>query len=215
MIQIRVAVASALLLWSTKFLTERNATKFFSLSILAILFHYSAAIILPFWFINPNKSHKRLYLLMIPAAYMLAIMGYSFGHLVGAIPVEQIQTLWTMYEKRMEFDGGTEINIFNSMHLIRCAMSMFIMFNIDKISKYVPTAVVWAKMYIISLVAFLLLSDIPVLSFRISELLQIVEILLIPSIVLVPKYRQLGRYMIIGFAAVCIFVNVFYNQYIV
>ena len=215
MIQIRAAIASGLLLWATKFLVEKNAKKFFLTSTIAVLFHNSAFVIFPLWFINTNKAQKNIYMWMIPIAYIIVITGHSFGYLVSHIPIQQIQTLWMMYEQVMARDVGTEINIFNSMHLIRCAMCMFILVNIDKLAKYSPYAIVWTKIYTISFGAFLLLSDIPVIAFRISELLQIVEILLLPTILLLPRYRQLSKYIIIGFAGFCMFINIFYLQYVV
>ena len=215
MIQIRAAIASGLLLWATKFLAERNAKKFFLISAIAVLFHNSALVIFPLWFINTNKTHKNIYIWMIPIAYIIVITGHSFGYLVSHIPIEQIQTLWMMYEQVMARDVGTAINIFNSMHLIRCAICLLILVNLDKLAQYNPYTIVWAKIYTISFVAFLLLSDIPVIAFRISELLQIVEIVLLPTILLLPRYRQLGKYIIIGFAGFCIFINIFYLQYVV
>lgn len=215
MIQIRAAIASGLFLWATKYLAERDAKRFFLISAIAVLFHNSAFVIFPLWFINTSKTQKKLYLWMIPIAYIIVITGHSFGYLVSHIPITQIQTLWMMYEQMMAQDVGTAINIFNSMHLLRCAVCIFILINIDKIAQYSPYAITWAKLYTISFVAFLLLSDIPVVAFRISELLQIVEILLIPTILLLPRYRQLGKYMIIGFAGFCVFLNIFYNQYVI
>lgn len=215
MIQIRVAVASGLLLWSTKYLYERNAIKFIVTTIIAILFHTSAIVILPLWFINTKTPQKKIYLWMVPIAYIITIMGYAIGYLIAKVPIAQIQELWLMYEYRMANNEGVDINIFNSLHLMRCFMCTLILFNIDKIAKYCPFAIIWSKIYTISLVAFLLLSDIPVAAFRISELFQIIEILLIPTILLIPRYRQLGKYLIIVFAGFCLFINIFYNQFIV
>ena len=68
-------------------------------------------------------------------------------------------------------------------------------------------AVLWVKMYAISIASLVLLSDVPVMSFRISELYQIVEILLIPTIILIPSYRKLGKYIIWIYCCCLFYVN--------
>lgn len=213
MIQMRVAVASGLLLWSTKYLYERNATKFFLIASLALLFHNSSLVIFPLWFLNINKSNKKIYLWMIPVAYALAISGITIGHFANLIPIASFQALWNMYQISMDNGVGVNINLFNIMLLIRCGICTYILFNIDVIAKYIPMAIIWAKIYTISIVALVLLSDVPVIAFRVSELYQIVEVLLIPTLILHPKFRQINKCVVLIFAWCCLFINIFYNQY--
>lgn len=215
MIQIRAAIASGVLMIATKYLFDRDAKRFFIAATVAVLFHYSALIIFPLWFLRAQKINKFVYLSMLPAALLLALKGVTFGHLASLIPIEAIQSLWSMYEMSMELDIGSEINLFNIMHIIRVGMCMFILLFIDKIATSCPMAVIWVKMYTISLVAFWLLSDVPVMSFRISELYQIIEILLIPAVICIPKFSKWGRCLIIVFAGCCLFMNIFYNMYVV
>lgn len=214
MIQIRAAVASGLLLWATKYIYDRDLGKFLITSIIAILFHNSALLILPLWFITCNKSHKLLYILLIPIAYALTIGGITIGHLAELIPIEAIRLSWQMYQISMENDIGTNINIYNSLHILRCIMCLFLLWNIDRISRYSKIAVLWVKIYVLSLALFVLMSDIPVIAFRVSELYQIVEILLIPTIILIPRYRSIGKYIGISFGFCILYINIFYTQLI-
>ncbi|MBR5281517.1 MAG: EpsG family protein [Alistipes sp.] len=214
MIQIRVAIAAGIFLWSTKYLEERNGKKFFLTASIAMLFHYSSIVIFPLWFINTIKPQKYLYLSIIPLSYLLTFSGITIGHLAEMIPIASFQALWKMYQMQMENDVGTTINIFNAMQLLRCLVCFYVLWNLPKIAKYSRYAIVWAKIYTISIAAMVLLSDVPVIAFRVSELYQVVEILLLPTILLIPGYRQLGKLLIICFAGCCLVINLFYNQYI-
>ena len=215
MIQIRAAVASGILLWSTKYLEERNL-KYFLLSVaLASLFHISSIVFLPLWFVNTTNPQKTIFLLMIPISYVLALNGITFGNIASLINIEQIQNLWNMHQNAMEHDIGVRINLFNAMHIIRLIMCTYIIANLNKIVKYDKKAIILAKIYTISLVAYNLLSDIPVIAFRISELLQVVEILLIPSILLIPYNKLINKLALICYAGCCLFINIYYNEFII
>ena len=211
MIQIRCAVASGLLLVAIKYVYERNLLKFVLVSGIALLFHNSAIIIFPLWFLNIKRPQKRVFILLIPVAYLLAISGQLFGNYAQYLQIESFQRLWYMYQRRMEFGVGNEINIFNYLHIARCLICMFLIYKIEMLSIYNRMTIILVKVYTISLTAFVLLSDIPVMAFRVSELYQVVEILLIPMLV----YTYKGHYtfarvipMIIGLAF--LLINTFY-----
>lgn len=211
MIQIRAAVASGLILWSTKYLYNRDIKRFAVIVVLATLFHTSALAIIPFWFLNPKHINTKLYLLLIPLAYILALGGVTFGRFVELIPIDRVQQGWRMYELAMEHDIGTSINIFNISQLFRCACAIILIWYIGRLKTYVPQAIIWLKIYVVALVVLIMFSDIPVLAFRLNELLQVVEILLIPSIIVIPRYKQLGKVLIFIYACFCVSIDILYN----
>lgn len=214
MIQIRAAVASGLLLWATKYAYERNLKRFILTGGIAMLFHYSAIIIFPIWFISTRKTQRWFYISLIPLAFLLVNAGFAFGYLAEHIPFSAFQTLWKAYQISMSQGLDSNINIFNSLYILRCAMCIFLLFNINKIALYSKIAILWVKIYTISLIIFTLFSDIPVIAFRISELYQVVEIVLIPTLILIPKYRGIGKYITIAFGASLLFIFVFYNNFL-
>lgn len=214
MIQIRAAAASGLLLWATKYAYERNLKKFLIIGGVAMLFHYSAIIIFPIWFISTTKTQRWFYMSLIPLSFTLAIAGFAFGHMAEFIPIPTFQAMWKSYQLLMENGEHININVFNSLYLLRCAICIFLLLNINTIARYSKIAILWVKIYTISLIIFALLSDIPVIAFRISELYQIVEVLLLPTLILIPSYRNICKYIIIAFSASLLFIYVFYNSYI-
>lgn len=213
MIQIRVAAASGLLLWATKYAYERNLKKFLIIGGVAMLFHYSAIIIFPIWFISTTKTQRWFYMSLIPLSYILVSCGIVFGRLAEHIPIPAFQVLWNAYQNSMSQGFDSDINIFNSLHIIRCFMCLFLLYNLNKIAIYKNISILWVKIYTISLVSLVVFSDIPVIAFRVSELYQIVEILLIPIIIIIPKYKGIGKYLVVGFSICLLFINTFYNGF--
>lgn len=212
MIQIRAAVASGLVLWSTKYLYNRDFKRFVLVVALAALFHTSALAIIPFWFLSPKHINTKLYFLLLPLAYVLALSGVTLGHFVELIPIERVQQGWKMYQLAMEDGVGTTINIFNTSQLFRCAFAVILIWGIKRLSIYVPQTIIWLKIYVAALVVLILFSDVPVLAFRLNELLQVVEILLIPSIVVMPRYKQVGKLVVFIYALFGLSIDVLYNE---
>lgn len=210
MIQIRVAVASGLLLWAIKFSYERNLKAFILVFILSFTFHTSSLIILPIWFLNPQKISQKFYLFLIPISYIIAIAGYKFGYLAKYIDLNSVQYLWNIYSSRIE----SNVNIFNILHLARCLICIFILLNIKKISAKYPLAIILIKVYTFAMVSLVLFSDIQVIAFRISQLFMIVEILLIPSIIYVIKDFVLSRILIFIISISLFYISTFYNYYL-
>ena len=175
MIQMRCAVASGLLLHAVYFVWKRNLSAFLATASIAMLFHYSAIIIFPLWFLSTKAPQRLFYMMLIPASYLLAGF-FSLVQYIRYIPIAGIERLWYSYEGTM----GDNINIFNAWTLLRVAFCLFILLNIKHISMYNSFAVVLAKVYAIALSCFVLFSDLPVVSWRISELYMVVEVILLP-----------------------------------
>ena len=150
---------------------------------------------------------------LIPLSYILFSSVIVFGSLAEHIPIPTFQTLWRAYQNSMNQGLDSDINIFNTLHLLRCITCLFLLYNLNKIAIYSNISILWVKIYTISLVSLVVFSDVPVIAFRVSELLQVVEIVLIPTLVLIPSYRSIGKYMAIVFGASLLFINTFYNNF--
>lgn len=211
MIQIRCAVASSLALFAFNYIYERNG-KFFLLTCgLALLVHYSAVLMLPLWFLNVYKTQRLFFLFLIPVSYVLAITGHLVGSYVQYVPIEVVQNLWATYDYATQHGLDDGVNIFNILHLFRCALCMFLCYNINYISKYNGIAILLVKIYAISLASFILFSDISAFAFRISEFLQVVEILLLPMLVYKFKQRFIGKLVVVMIGLVFLSITIMYH----
>jgi hypothetical protein len=214
MTQIRVGIASGILLLCIKPLYERNFKSFFFLVLVAISFHYSSVIILPLWFLTPYSLNRNFYLSIVPLSYIMVVCGLTLGFLIKQLPIEQVQKLYSMYTLQIENGEGDVINLFNSLQILRCCILMFLIYSINIIESKNKYAVILIKIYTVALTCFILFSDIPVVSFRISELLSIVEIILIPLLLYVFKEKRIAIFFPICIGLFMLLINLFYIKLI-
>lgn len=211
MIQIRAAIASGLVLWAIKYAVERKGLKFMCICALALTFHQTALIFLPLWYIVKVRANRYVLLSVIPLCYLLYFAGFSLGHLAANIPNEDLQHLWKAYELEMEKGIGTEINLFNILMLIRIAICSFLIFNIDLVRNKFPDAESWIAVYISSLMIFILMSDVPVMAFRLSEMFQIVEIIIFPLLIYTFRPKMLAMISLILIVIPFLISNIMLN----
>lgn len=213
MIQIRCAISSGLLLFCVNYIVQRNFLKFLTITFLAVLFHYSALIIFPLWFLDTKKPQKILYIIIIPLAYLAATQGLLFGTLIKYIPVPAVQMWVTMHNLETIQNSEIVVNIWGRLQLLRCCICLFIIMHVDLLQQYNKVAIILSKIYSLALVLFVVLSDIPVISWRISEFLFISEIILLPLIIYIfKKYKFWGKILIIIIGGVLSYVTIFNNK---
>ena len=211
--QVRAGVASALLLCLLQPIYDRKWFKFFIIATIAIFFHYSALILLPLWFLNAKTLNKWYYLL-IPAAYVCYALNVN---IVTVIPIEEIRTKIELYQKLQEYDVSGEwdvINVFNLFFIARILIFYYLFFFYEKLQKINNLTILLIKIYGISLALFVVLSTMPILAFRVNELMGIVEIILIPLLIYTMPNRTIGKLVVYVIASAFIFLLLFYNRLI-
>lgn len=213
MTQIRVGVASGILLLCIKPIYERNYKAFLLLSIAAITFHYSAIVILPLWFINAHKPRKLVLLLTIPVAFMVYLLKIN---LIVNIPIPYLQDKVVAYQEYQELGLASfnKINIFNSLFLLRIGIYYLLIYKYDFLIKTNKYAIILVKIYAISLFVLPGFSVMPVVAFRISELFGIVEVILVPLIYYLFIPTKYSKLLIFLLCLVVLLMNVFYNKFI-
>ena len=210
MIQMRCAIASGLLLFAVYSLEKKKIVFFFIISIIAYLFHYSSLAIFPLLFIDRVRYQKVLYIALIGLSYLFA-GALPIELLISYIPIDGIHNLWIAYSNTV----GEEVNIFNSVQITRVILCILFIINLEKISVYNHGVILLTKIYAISLSLFVLLSSVPVLAFRISELYQVVEIILIPMIVYAFKGNVFVKRLIVVCVGLCfLLMNIFYWEHL-
>jgi hypothetical protein len=115
-----------------------------------------------------------------------------------------------IYNDLRELGIFTEINIYNVMFTIQifsCALFILKSELLFQNNKY---AILLLKIYCFSAASFVLFYNIPVLAFRISELLGIVQIILMPFILYIIRPRAVALAAIILFALLFLSVDVLY-----
>lgn len=213
MTQIRAGVASGILLLCIRPIYEKKLGSFLILATIAVLFHYSALIIFPLWFINANNPKKALLLLAVPLGYFCYLFHIN---LILTIPIPYIQTKIAVYQEiqALKLNDSEKINVFNSLFLLRCLIYYLLLFKYKLLINSNKYSVILIKIYGLSLFAFSAFAVMPVVSFRLNELLGIVEVILLPMIFYLFTPKIYAKALLFFVSLAILLLNIYYNKYI-
>ena len=212
--QIRAGVASGFMLLSIPYLFEEQRWKYILFIVLATCFHYSAIIMLAFVFLSGKPFSKLDYCLygaIIPFSYACYFLQISPFFL---IPIPYFEEKLEAYQAIQETKDAYDVNVFNLVILVKIAISYFLLIMskvIEEKNKYFPLLL---KFEIISLASFILFTEVPILSFRVNELIGVVEYILFPLIFYTIKPEWVSRGVVIIMAFVLLIINIFFNQFL-
>ncbi len=200
MIQMRQAVAMSCFLYSIKYIIEKNLSKYILISIVAIMFHYSAIVMIFLYFLSPNIYNKFRYLGALALSLILGLY-IDFGRIVDLMNNQLISDIY--YAKTALEDKAEPLPpiYFNIRFLIQILICIFFWIKIDTIQKFNPKALTYLKIYTIGLCVYMIFYKIGDLADRLSTMFLIAEIILIPLVILVvkPNWLSKGIITIIGF----------------
>lgn len=214
MTQIRVAVSSAIFLYSLLFLESGDKRKYLLCCVAATFFHYSAVIMFPLVFCG-NKDLTKRWLI---ALYALPVIGYMFSSLninfLNLIPIPYVQEKVEIYEAARDdgFMGMDEINLFNPMYLLRLALYYLLLWKYEVVKEHCAKLPILLKIFAFSYVAYTMLSFIPVFAYRISEFYGITELVLMPLVIYTVKPEWLARCFLIAVFAYITYLDIFKNE---
>jgi hypothetical protein len=211
--QIRAGVASGILLLCIKPLYERNFWLFLFLTSIAVIFHYSAIVILPLWFLDGKSFNKKIFLSIIPIGILIYFLKID---LILNIPIDIFKEKIIAYKELQEYDvdGFNEINVFNIIFIFRCFVFYIMALKIEFLQRKNQNSIVLLKIYGISIALLPAFAVMPVVAFRLNELFCIVELILLPFIIFLFKPKLVSKGAVIAIALSFLLFNIFYNEYI-
>lgn len=186
MTQIRVGVASAIFLLSVPDLVSRNYKKYFSKTIFAVFFHYSAIIMFFLYFIKTDKVNKKLYFCLPFIGVLISFFPDLIFDLLSSsyfLLPDQIGRKVEVYLGLTEDEDYNKINLFNLFILSLICFYYFMFFNLDKIRKNID--ILLFKLLGIQIFIFYFFSVIPTIAFRLSEFVGICLVITIPQIIFI------------------------------
>ena len=210
MTQIRASVGAALMLVSIIPLVNNNRKGFFIMAFFAVLFHFSSLIILPFILLKTDKFNHKIWLSLIPIAYIMIFLGFSPLEFYRIIPIQTIQAKMQAYILFQEMDSKDVVNIFSLLVFLKILIILFFSFNIKKIYEQNRYAIICLKIYIISVFLLISFSKVIAVSLRLSELTGVVEIVLIPMLIfgVKPKYKLVAISFVIFYALLLFYLHI-------
>lgn len=212
--QIRVGVSAGLFLCAIPYLKKGDRWHYLLLAFCASLFHYTSAILLllvGFGYSPFKKWQYYFYLSIIPLCYLLYL---SHTNLLMAIPIPYIEEKLTVYQNLQKMGQWDEINVFNMVFLAKIAITYFVFWKHKLIAQYNPYVTVLLKFEILSLAAFIIFYELPVLAFRLSELLGVVEVILFPLVFYTIKPSIISKVIVVFISLVFLCIGIFFNQVI-
>lgn len=214
LIQVRAGVASGLLLLCIRPLEERNLRRFLPTALAAMLFHYSAIVILPLWLLNPRTFRKWLWAALIPAAGLLHFAGLDLLTLATHLPIPGIQVKIEVYRQITELglNGWDAFDPFAATFLARVGMLYLLILCLEPLQRHNRYTRLLLKIYAVALASFLLLGNVPVVAARTRELLSIVEIVLLPSLTYLGRPRWLTRAIPAAYSLLILLLLLFGNH---
>ena len=173
MIQIRGAVAAGIVLFSIQFIAERKWWYYFPLITVATLFHYSAIVFVPMFFLPVKRMFKWFWAGVLLVAIALGITQNYIGSYMKFIPLEFINKFFEAYMGNKTYNVAMGIGI---RRVIMCLLLFVMIFRIDHIKDHYPLAIPCLLLSIFSQVCFLIFGDIPVMQGRMGELFGLADI---------------------------------------
>lgn len=198
MIQIRQAVAISLVMFSIKYIYDKSLKKYLITTIAAVLFHYSAIIMLPLYYLSPTRNNPKPYIYSIGICLIIGTM-INFGVIVDLINVQLISDLYYIKTAQQSIASLPPIYI-NIRFLIQIFICLFFWYYADKLNRYNKFSTIYLKLYSIGLCVFLLFYNVSDLADRLSTMFLIVEIMLIPMVINVVKPIWVSKLIILVIA---------------
>ncbi|WP_294630309.1 EpsG family protein [uncultured Bacteroides sp.] len=209
MMQIRAALAIAVVVWALRYIDEKKLKKFLFTIVIAMSLHMSAVIALPLYWLNKIKITPMFILCGIIGAFVCIMGGTS-------LIMNKVQEISMMYNVATSYTSENSsytmgMGVSNPMIYYQTLLLLLFTFLSERLSKVVPHYTVVRDGYFYSTVLLIILSPFGVLSGRASTIYATFEIFIIPSLIFAfsPKYRFMG------FMGVGVILSVlFYMNYI-
>ncbi|MBY0243935.1 MAG: EpsG family protein [Sphingobacteriaceae bacterium] len=203
--QIRAAVAVGILLFAVQDIYHRNLFRFILKVGLACLFHYSSLLIVPLYFVSKENLNKKIYLILLGIFIGLGLQkSINMFTLIPGLTAVSIKL-----NTYMLFQGMTEINVININSLINVMLVIILVLNYEKIKQYSNYSVIFIKQSYFSCLSYFVLSAVPVLAFRVSELYAIANIITVSYLCVVFKKTSYFFSFIIVLSLLLLSLNLF------
>ena len=201
LIQIRAAAACAFLLLALNPLSNKRYWTATLLMIIAILFHYSSVVFIPFLFIGNRQlgyNSRLVVACVIPVCFVIYLMGKD---LFSLIPSSILGGKLDYYQKTSE-KGEWEMALLykNVYFMLKVAMMYLCLYFYNHIVENNRLAPLLLNLFLASILSPMLFSTIPVIASRVSDLYGIIDCIVFTFALYLFSPRYLARFgiLIIG-----------------
>jgi hypothetical protein len=212
MTQIRVGVASAILLLSIPSIVDKKPKFFFLCFVLGCLFHYSYIAFGLFYFLDPKKINPWLYIGVIFFAFVAFNVGFSIVSIVEMMRIGFLSDKITAYKMLLDSGFFGDIQLINPLLFFRIAVLTALLFNWKFLLEKNRFSVILIKVYAFSIFFFVALADLPALAGRLNQLFGIVEVVIITFVIYILTPRYISVVIAILFAILIFYKQLYYSD---
>ena len=122
-----------------------------------------------------------------------------------------------LYQNIREYTDSVhnQINLFNGLYLLRLALCCLLFWAAPTLTKRNRYYTLLLKIYTLSLAALPLFAHLPVVAYRVYELLGIVEIILIPTLIYIIRPKVAAYLTVLGYGFGQLMLSLFHNRLLV
>lgn len=211
--QVRAGVAIGLVLYSLHYIVERRLYKFLLLIGIATLFHYSAVVVLPVYFLSTVKMN-RIYFFLIPVSYALYMVGIGLLEILAKLHIGIIQSKIEAYNTLQSAGMYTKMNVFNPLVLIRIGLIYVFLMNYEYLKDKNQHYIIMLKLYCLSIAFMVLFASIPAFALRFADVFGIVELALVPMLFYLIDYKYTVLTFFLGLGILYLFLDLIYNGFL-
>lgn len=208
LIQMRAAIASGFLLLSIKPVADRNLKLFLIYATLGSMFHTSGLIIFVLWFLRNSTFNFLIWISIIPIGIFLnQTRLLNLEMFIDFIPSGRVLDSINNYNNGLadgRFDQSYNL-LTNKLMLLKIVFYYLILYHIKTIAKHNPYIFTTLKIWGLALFIELSFIFLPVLSGRLSDMLDIVYIITLPCIYYIESLNSTTKTAIILILALSIF----------
>lgn len=202
-IAIRAALVTSLVLWLIILAKEKRLLLFLLTVALAFSFHVTALTCLLIWpLVNWEKVGIKAYIWFIPISYVIYLTGHGFGYLASYLGIPYIQGMYALYTGETG-EELTAVNAFSVTQMIRCCACMVILW-VNRNRELGWLYLAFLKMYCFGICLYVLLTDVPAFSARISGLFAIAGVMVLGNLFYyLPNIKvEMVKWIIVVFAII-------------
>lgn len=199
--QIRAGLSYAIILVAVQYITKRDWKRYFALVFVAFLFHKSALIAVPLYFLCLFKIKKKHIIMGLVVAFIIA--GFYSNYIRILVADNATDLSVTTY---VDANYQREFGLTNPMIYFQLFLLLAYTFNEKKLQFTTPHYLTIRNAYFYSTLILITLSCYTALSGRTSSMFATLEMVIIPSLVLMfHKRNRAIAYIGMGVALTAIF----------
>lgn len=213
MTQIRIGFASAIFFIALIYYLKNNRKVYVLIILVATFFHYTAIMYLVLLLFNPKYFNKYIYSIILAFSLLLGYLKIPILDFLGNFDPASISGRLRAYTDLVESGNAESINVFNTLNLINIACCLYLIIFIPKMKLIADKPLLlFLKCNILSIFLLSLLSGVPSMAFRFSELFGTVSIFLYASLVKYLPFIKFNILITIIIASVIFYISAFHSD---